>query len=508
MRIYLTALFLVALSTTCAFAADAEKKCEMGLIDTLPVSLTGIHLVPTIAGSINGKPTTVGIDVSAFGTHVAKSVLDEMGITSWNTRGKVDGTGGNFRVMDVRLRELKAGPARGSGVFEVLDVDTEVGFNMGADMLLRGDLEISLKEKVLKFFRTRHCEKSHLAYWDPNAVIVPFTVRADDDLRPIFKVRVNGQEMTAILSTMSSHTMINMRAAKRIGLTLDSPQVSAGGKAKGLTRQLLSQWEAKIDTLEVGEERISNIKIGMIMSDVDVDVADMYLGMDFVRAHRIYISMDQRLIYFSYIGGEIFAKQFSRTPAWIQAELDSGNPDAFYSRAAMSENAGDTESAIAWFEKAAAKGKDAARVDLATLAYAAGDFARSAGLFKAQQRKARTPVLSAWIYLATARAGQGAQALAELKADQASSPASGWYANVINYLLSGIDAPALNAMVVKKGATAQTPACVAGFFVAQNLILQDNHAAAKPLLESVVRDCSPNAGPYRAAQADLARMKL
>lgn len=286
MHIQLTALLLATLSTTCVFAADADKKCEMGLIDMLPVSLTGYHLVPSIAGSINGKATTVAIDMGAYNTQVSKSVLDKMGITSWNTPGQVAGIGGNFRIMEARLGELKAGPASGRGVFEVLDVDTETGFNMGADMLLRGDLEISLKEKLLKFFRTRNCEKSHLAYWDPEAVVIPFKVSQADDVRPIFKVKLNGREMTAMFSTTSTTTTLSTKAANSLGLKVGSPLVTAVGQAKGMSKEMLSYWEAKIDTLEIGEERISNFKVGMIDMG-NVDVADLIIGMDFLRAHRI-----------------------------------------------------------------------------------------------------------------------------------------------------------------------------------------------------------------------------
>jgi predicted aspartyl protease len=299
-------LFLSALSSSSVFAADSEKKCEMGLIDTLPVSLTERYQIPMIPGSINGKPTTVAIDLGSYNTQISKSVLDEMGITSWNTRDRIDGTGGNFRVMEVRLGELKAGPASGRGVFDVIDAASDTGFQMGADMLLRGDLEISLKEKQLKFFRTRNCEKSHLAYWSQDAVVLPFTIHGVDDVRPIFKIKVNGKEMTAMMSTASTTTILNMDAARKIGLTVDSPQVTGGKQIQGMSKDMLSFWNVKIDVMEIGEERISNVKLGMIKRGVDV--ADVIFGLDFVRAHRIYISMDQRLIYLTYIGGEIFAR--------------------------------------------------------------------------------------------------------------------------------------------------------------------------------------------------------
>ncbi len=477
----------------------------MGMVDTLSVSLTGMHLVPTIAGSINGKPTTVSINLSAYNTHVTKSVLDKMGITSWNTRDQVIGIDGLFRAMEARIGELKAGPATGRGVFEVLDVDSDVGFNIGADLLLRADLEISLKDKQLKFFRTRNCEKSHLAYWDPNAVVVPFTVVSPDDVRPVFKVKVNGQEMRAMLSTASSHTTLSMTSARKIGLTTDSPLVGAETQAQGLGKNLVPYWEAKIATLEVGEERISNFKMGLIDMG-DVDVADLIIGMDFLRAHRIYISMDQRLMYFTYTGGEIFAKTFTSIPAWIQTEIDNGNPDALLRMATMADNAGDTAAATAWYEKAAAKGKWTATLELAMRAYADGNFARSAELFQSLQKIVRSTILSPWHYFATARAGNPAQALTELKASKAASTAGDWYVAVINYLLQEIDGPTLTAMAAKKGPPNQTPPCEANFFRAQNHILQGDPAVARPLLEAALKACLPASGHYRAAKAELARM--
>lgn len=216
--------------------------------------------------------------------------------------------------------------------------------------------------------------------------------------------------------------------------------------------------------------------------------------------------MDQRLIYLSYIGGEIFAKTFTTTPAWVQAEIDNGNPDALNRMGMMAEKSGATASAISWYEKAHAKGKGTAMVSVAMLTYASGDFARSAEVLREIQKAGPFPVLSPWLYFATVRAGNPALALIELKSGKALARLRGWDINVVNYLLGEIDAGTLKAMAAKKGATDDRSACEVGFYIAQSHIVQGNPGAARPLLEAAVRECRPASGAYRSAQFDLARL--
>ncbi|UUZ56231.1 hypothetical protein LP419_13855 [Massilia sp. H-1] len=97
-----------------AHAADPEKKCQLDLIATLPMSLSGPGLDPTIDGSINGKPTRVLANLASFHTHVEMSVIERMGIPTMNTYDKLYDASWARRVYDARLE----GTARGAGRVE------------------------------------------------------------------------------------------------------------------------------------------------------------------------------------------------------------------------------------------------------------------------------------------------------------------------------------------------------------------------------------------------------
>ncbi|UUZ50760.1 hypothetical protein LP420_14390 [Massilia sp. B-10] len=203
-----------------AHAADPEKKCQLDLIATLPMSLSGPGLDPTIDGSINGKPTRVLANLASFHTHVEMSVIERMGIPTMNTYDKLyDAHGPVARLRCPPGRNCAWGWSVSSGNFPVLDLpDSGYGISVGTDLLLRRDLEISVAQKYLKFFRPTDCGNNHLAYWDADAIAMPFRINDEGDIRPLFKVKLNGLEMEAMFSTTSGRSYVNSRIAKAVGL--------------------------------------------------------------------------------------------------------------------------------------------------------------------------------------------------------------------------------------------------------------------------------------------------
>ncbi|PWF44978.1 hypothetical protein C7C56_018370 [Massilia glaciei] len=215
-------------------------------LETLPITFAGAYFAPTVDGSINGNPTKALIDLSAYDTNVEIAALEAMGITYTN---KFAGYGGGRMAYKVNLDSLKAGASNGNGWFNAFAYeDADFGFRIGADFLLKMDLEISLAQKYIKFWNPLDCGAKHLAYWDADAVIIPYTVHAEDDIRPLFKVRINGHEADAMFSPSTAQSVIDSDFAKKIGLVPDAPKTMAAG-------QPMKPWLAKIEQLEIGDEK-------------------------------------------------------------------------------------------------------------------------------------------------------------------------------------------------------------------------------------------------------------
>ncbi|MES3025398.1 MAG: aspartyl protease family protein [Pseudomonadota bacterium] len=501
------AMLVPLLMATSVRAAEPENKCKLLEVENLPLTFTGAAFSPTIPGSINGNPTKVLIDLSSYETSVETAALDAMGIGYRDTFRKVKGIGGNTVAYEVRLDELKAGPAKGKGRFRAYEYATaDYGFRVGADFLLRTDLEIALAQKYIKFWSPVDCGQKHLAFWDEDAVVIPFTVHADDDPRPLFKVKINGQEAEAMFSPSTAMSIIDSNLARKIGLAPDSPKLTDAGKTRGIDGSPMKSWMAKIDQLEVGGEMIKNVKIRMLDTGPSVQVI---LGADFMRAHRILISSKQKLIYLTYTGGEVFPKEAGVNEAWFRAELAAGNPDA---QVHMGNAEGDKPAAerdeakqLAWYQKAAEQGNRSGQIKVGRYKFAKGDFAGGAGDFKLAQARKNSATLSAQLYLASARSGKTAQALEDLKATKLKS-SDDWAKNAIDFLLGKIDARELRMKPAIGTWTQNSVACGAEFYIGQSHIIAGQTALARPALEAAVAVCKDDTFESAAARMDLDRL--
>ncbi len=488
---------------TPALSAESENKCQLINVQTLPITFSGSGFAPTIGGSINGKPTKVLIDLSAYETSIDTAALDAFGISYREAHHNVPGIGGPQAAHEAFIEELKAGPAKGSGWFRAYHFgEAEIGFRFGADSLLRLDLEISMAQKYIKFWRPVDCADNHLAHWDVDAVSIPFNVEADD-ARPRFKVRINGHDAEAMLSPASSVSVIDSKLAKRIGLVPDA--LADAGKVKGTGSRLVNSWIAKIGMFEIGDEKIENAKIRMLDTGPTVQVI---LGADFIRAHRILISAKQHKVYLTHTGGDPFSQLSYVDETWFQAEVAGGNPDA---QVRMGDVEGERPGAerdkarqMAWYQKAAVQGNRSGLIKLAEMKFDNGDFAGSAVDLKRAQARGNTAELIADLYLASARSGRAAQALDELKANKIKSTDE-WFKHVIDFLVGKIDANELRKRAGKGASAAPRTLCTAEYYIWQSHIIAGQLALARPAAEAVRATCG--SGPLSdAAQLYLGRL--
>ncbi|MGX4642077.1 retroviral-like aspartic protease family protein [Massilia sp. SYSU DXS3249] len=454
-----------ALAHPTAAAADPPG-CKYVEVARLPLQYTGPALQVTTVGSINNTPATMLVDTGAWQTVLTRTGTERRDMVLRNTGRYARGVGGSARIYETRVKEFSTGIAGGAkGYMKVLtDFGATPTFDaiIGAPFLLQADLEISLATKEMKFFRPLDCKDQFLAYWSPDAVVVPFEYESRDNPNPRFTVTVNGVKMAAIIDTGAATTSITLRAAKRAGLKLDAPGVTRAGVSYGIGERKPPRWRTSFDTFQIGDETVSNAEIAVIDYEGEVDVL---LGDDFLRSHRVLFAMSQKKLYISYLGGEPFGQRRTLEP-WITAEAEAGNADAqialadIYMRGKLVPR--DAARGSALLEKAAAGGNPLAGIATGRSMMLRGLVPEGATRIRAGLDKLPSHRSAAlWLYIARLRTGQPELAATELKANFARNEDDEWPGPIADFYLGKMSAEALLKAAGEDSASAHRRTCQA-----------------------------------------------
>jgi predicted aspartyl protease len=361
-RLRLAAASLAAfLSFGAAHAADGCTYIELA---ELPVKYAGPALVPTIAGAVNGKSARMLVDTGAYASLLTRGMVDALDLKLHPTVSWATGVGGEARVYEARIDEMVVGPTKtGSTIMRIVgEAGSLPWFDaiVGAPFLMQADLEVALADRTIKFFRARNCKDSFLAYWtDAPVSVVPYAWRYAQGENPQFTVELNGQSFDAIIDTGAAVSTIELAAAKRAGVRLDAPDVKRMPDLVGVGERRAPHWNARFDKLVIGKEVITDARIGIIESQ-SKPAADVYLGRDFLRRHRVLFASSQKKLYISYLGGDPFDRHGAGIAPWLQREADEGNPDAEYALFNWYRNSknaqADAAQAAQWLQRAASHG--------------------------------------------------------------------------------------------------------------------------------------------------------
>lgn len=201
--------------------------------------------------------------------------------------------------------------------FLVVDngLDAGVAGLIGQNVFRLGDVEYDLAHNVIRIMRSVDCKDTPLAYWAA-AESKPVSVI---DIEPSSRVSphttsvayLNGKEISVLFDTGASRSMLSLKAAKRMGVTPDSPGVVSAGPWHGVGPGSGTSWIAPFASFKIGDEEIRNTHLRFGDEQLTVD---MLLGADFFLSHHIYVAPGKRKLFFTYNGGPVFDLQ-SNPPA-------------------------------------------------------------------------------------------------------------------------------------------------------------------------------------------------
>lgn len=286
-------LILAALPAAAA-AQPLPAGCERGELATLPLTLAETG-VPVVEARINGEAVRAEIDTGQqHATHLDRQTVERLGI-------KVQTADTNYarvQIQNALIDRLALGPMEVTKGWFNVDELQRVGVRVGANLLFRHDVEIALAGGYLRFFKPSGCFRAHLAYWEPKAVVLPFQNDPQRrDRRPWFKVRINGKDIDAVISTLDYHSYIDLYTARRLGLDPDAPGAMEEQSVKSWYDRVQRVWRVPVPQMSIGSLQVNDFNLRLFNMDRSGEM--LVLGLDFLKRHRVYVAMSQNRIYFT-----------------------------------------------------------------------------------------------------------------------------------------------------------------------------------------------------------------
>jgi tetratricopeptide (TPR) repeat protein/predicted aspartyl protease len=311
-RLAWSALAILTLGCLAPGRVTYAEPCTLARMAELPVTMLGTR--PTVHAAINGTDALFLADSGAFFNTLTPAAAEQLKLRLEPAPYgfSVIGVGGvartwlttvkTFTIFNLEVPKvifIVAGNDLGDGVVGLL----------GQNVFRLGDVEYDLANGAIRLLRPKgDCKKSGLAYW-ANAEGKPYSV-IDIDFATAARPHnegtayLNGKKIRVLFDTGSPTSLLTLEAAKRAGITPDSPGVSPAGPTFGIGRRVGQSWLAPFVSFKIGDEEIRNARLRI--ADVALLQVDMLVGADFFLSHRIYVATSQRRLYFTYNGGPVF----------------------------------------------------------------------------------------------------------------------------------------------------------------------------------------------------------
>jgi tetratricopeptide (TPR) repeat protein/predicted aspartyl protease len=294
----------------CAGTAAGEP-CKLGRLAELPVTME--NRLPLVHAAINGKDALFVADSGAFFSTLTPAAAKQFSLPLQFAEGVlVEGVGGStFASMTTVKTFTIFGLDLPKVPFYVFGNDVgggAVGL-LGQNVFRLGDVDYDLANGTIKLLRAHgDCKKTALVYW-ANAAGVPYS-EIDIDFATLERPHtmgsafLNGKRIRVMFDTGAGSSLLSLDAARRAGVTPQSPGVEAAGSSTGIGRHEVTTWIAHFASFRIGDEEIRNARLEF--GDSSMTDVDMLVGADFFLSHHVLVATSQHKLYFTYNGGPVF----------------------------------------------------------------------------------------------------------------------------------------------------------------------------------------------------------
>jgi tetratricopeptide (TPR) repeat protein len=322
-------VFVVLLAASAAAAAP----CTLGRLAELPVTMAGMR--PLVHAAINGQDALFLADSGAFYSVLSAAAADEFKLTLHPAPFGFDvrGIGGDSRAWTTEVQTFTIFGLQVPHVgFFVLPNDIGQGAAgvLGQNIFRIGDVEYDLANGVIRLMRPHDCKNASLAYWAAGTakpvseIDIDFATPSEPHTKGI--AYVNGTRMRVTFDTGASTSYLTLDAARRAGVTPQTPGVESGGTWGGIGPHSRRTWIAPFASFRIGDEEVRNTRLRI--GEGDLLGGDMLLGADFFLSHHVYVASSQHKLYFTYNGGPVFNLTAVPPPAPAAAAGGAPGPPA------------------------------------------------------------------------------------------------------------------------------------------------------------------------------------
>lgn len=303
--------------------------CSLGQLAELPVRMVGLRaLVPV---KLNGVEAELEVESGSFFSLLSPAAAAALKLKLQPTSVILQGVKGSATASVASIDDfvLANVPLKGKWDFLVGGSDPGSGAAglLGQNILGIADSEYDLSDGVVRLMKPSGCADKPLAYWATGRPL-PVEMMSIDysgrDARQIIgEAQLNGHNIRVLFDSGAATSILTLAAAKRAGVTPQSPGVISAGIGFGLGRGSYPTWVGPFASFKLAGEETRNTRIRF--GDLSLANADMLLGMDFFLSHHIYVANSQHKVYFTYNGGPVF-NLASLNPA--SPALQSADPSA------------------------------------------------------------------------------------------------------------------------------------------------------------------------------------
>lgn len=306
LRLILAAAVLLA--PVPAFAGAAAG-CQLAKMLELPVTMNGRS--PMVLAKFGTKDARFILDSGAFYSTISRANAAEFGerVLPLPSYFRITGIGGDASAAFITAKDFSIGGiAIPKADFVVAGSDTGTAGLLGQNILGMADVEYDLPHGFVRLMKATGCAKVNLGYWagDKPVTLVPLAAPGPGPWKPhtIGTILLNGVKIRAMFDSGAQGSLVSPSAAKRAGVTPDSPGVIRTGFSSGLGARKVPAWLAPFDTIDIGGEAIRRPRL--TISEIGMENVDMLVGADFFLTHRMFVSNANRTLYITYEGGPFF----------------------------------------------------------------------------------------------------------------------------------------------------------------------------------------------------------
>jgi tetratricopeptide (TPR) repeat protein len=278
---------------------------------------------PLVHAGVNGRDAVFIADSGAFFSSLTAAAAKQFGLVLEPVWGMTaEGVGGDAQMWATKVKTFRIfGMDLHQVPFYVVgsnDVGSGAVGLLGQNVFRIGDVEYDLANGEINLLRTKgDCKQASLAYW-ANAKQQPYS-EIELEFASVEKPHtmgvayLNGNKIRVMFDTGAEGSFVSLDAAKRAGITPQSPGVTPGGQSYGVGRRPIPTWIAPFASFKIGDEEIRNTHLRIGEEHMHDD--DMLIGADFFLSHHVLVASSQHRLYFTYNGGPVFNLTTVETPA-------------------------------------------------------------------------------------------------------------------------------------------------------------------------------------------------